>query len=239
MESVGPYSSDVLSEPRTKSEHAYLTLRKAIVIGEIGDGEVLDDSNLMNRYAIGRTPLREALKRLTLEQLVVWPAHRTPYVRGLGATDIHHLAEARYALEVPTAHYAAERMSMFQAEHMEDIWLAMRNAEESGDTYTLVELDHELHSVIAAGSQNRFLSESVSQVNCSNLRLWFVTCRKLGVAGVYARHAPIIEAIRRRDGPAAGDAMRQHIANSAERHAAVLVSTGFFSADTTPRDSST
>lgn len=195
----------------TKADMAYRALRRAIVVGEIRANERLDEAQLMTRYAIGRTPTREALKRLAMEQFVVWPPRNAPFVRGLGLHELHRLYESRLLLEVPAARLAADRVSLGQLSDIDDICAQLDEAAVAGDVYEAIEFDHSLHMAITRGADNRLLAEAVGNLNCGSLRLWYVAHQQLGLAQVSADHRRIVDALHDRDAEAAARAAREHI----------------------------
>ena len=98
-------------EPYTKADLAYRLLRRAIVVGEISGNEPLDEVALVGRFGTGRTPMREALKRLAQEQFIVWSPRRSPFVRDLSLQELLRLYESRMVMEVPAARLAATRVN--------------------------------------------------------------------------------------------------------------------------------
>jgi DNA-binding GntR family transcriptional regulator len=201
----------------TKADAAYLALRRAIVTLEIEGGEPLDEAALSARFSIGRTPLREALKRLTLEQLVVAPPHRTPYVRAFSLTDLQPLFETRMLLEVPVAGIAAERVTDADLAALETNLAEMEQAAARGDVYGTIEIDYVFHSLVARATQNRFLAEAINQLNRGSLRLWYLAHLKLGLQFVGSHHAEIIAALRSRRREDGKEVMRQHVLRSQSR----------------------
>ena len=105
----------------TKSEMAYWALRKAIVTGEFADWAPLDEVELMARFNMGRTPIREAIRQLASEEFVVWHPRRTPHARTTSAEDLAPLFEARHIFEVPAARLATERATTADLALMERI----------------------------------------------------------------------------------------------------------------------
>jgi DNA-binding GntR family transcriptional regulator len=99
------------SETDLISERAYAALRERIVTLRLAPGTVLREDELMSDLAIGRTPLREAIKRLALENLVAVQPRSGTYVTGVDAADIVHIAEVRAELEAHAAELAARRAS--------------------------------------------------------------------------------------------------------------------------------
>jgi DNA-binding GntR family transcriptional regulator len=204
----------------TKSERAYLTIRRTVVTGEVAEGTHIDEVGLIERLGLGRTPVREALKRLAIENYIVWPPHGKPYVRVLGISDLHGIYESRLMLEVPASRLAAERARPADLDKLDGIVTAMEDAVRTGDTYRSVELDYEFHSCVAAASQNRFLAELVSMQNSHVLRLWYRSREHLGLAGTVEPHVTIVGALRERD-PAKAEALaREHANRSYERQLA-------------------
>jgi DNA-binding GntR family transcriptional regulator len=200
-----------LDQMPTKADEAYRVLRRGIVVGDIPASSPLDDAELAKRYGTGRTPLREALKRLAQEQFIVWPPRRTAYVRELSLHDLHRLYEARLLIEVPAARLAASRITEAQLSELERISDELCAAAVKGQVYESIERDHALHLAITRGADNRFLAEAVGNLNCGSLRLWYVAHQQLGLAGVPADHKPIVEALRARDPERAEAAVREHI----------------------------
>ncbi len=201
----------------TKADDAYFVLRRAIVVGTIAANEPLDEVRLADQFGAGRTPVREALKRLAQELFIVWPARRTPYVRDLSTQELHRLYETRLMMEVPAARLAASRATASQLDELERLGDQILNAAENGDVYASIEADHALHIAIARGADNRFLTEAVDRLNCGSLRLWYVAHERLGLERVADQHQEIIDALRRRDADAAEDAVRNHILVSLKR----------------------
>lgn len=201
----------------TKSDQAYHALRRAIVVGEIPTNTPLDEADLTGRLDTGRTPIREALKRLALEQFVVWPPRRTAYVREIGPFEVNRLYESRLVLEEPVTRLTAERITDAGLTELDRICAELERAAEAGNVYEAVELDHQLHLAIAYGSDNRFLAEAVGNLNCRSLRLWYVAQKELGLENVPQCHADIVEALRTRDPERAAAEARRHVLGSHDR----------------------
>jgi DNA-binding GntR family transcriptional regulator len=203
--------------PRTKTDAAYQALRRAIVTGEIGPNEPLDENALQLRYRLGRTPLREALKRLTREQFASWPTHSTPFVRGVSANELTDLYQTRIILEEPASRIAATSITDAQLDRLDEISAQIEKFIADGRIYEAVESDHALHLAIAQGSGNRFLAEAVSNLNCGSLRLWYTTHEQLHDQTQTPRHSHLIAALRSRDPDRVAEETRKHILRSHQR----------------------
>ena len=95
---------------RLVAEHAYVELRDRIVTLQLPPGTVLREDELMSEMGIGRTPLREAVKRLALERLVEVQPRRGTFVSAVEAADIQNVTEVRAELEGYAAELAALRL---------------------------------------------------------------------------------------------------------------------------------
>ena len=92
------------------AERAYHELRDRIVTLQLPPGAILREDELMRELGIGRTPLREAVKRLALENLVAVQPRRGTFVTHVDVADIVHITEVRVELEAQAAELAALRM---------------------------------------------------------------------------------------------------------------------------------
>jgi GntR family transcriptional regulator, rspAB operon transcriptional repressor len=207
----------VSESPKTKTDAAYLVLRRAIVTGEIGPNEPLDENALLQRYSLGRTPLREALKRLTREQFATWPPHSTPFVRGVAGDELTNLYQTRIILEEPASRIAAASITDAQLDQLDEISVRIEELIAGGEIYRAVESDHALHLAIARSSGNRFLAEAVSNLNCGSLRLWYTAHERLRDQTQTPRHRHLIDALRSRDPERAAEETRKHITRSYQR----------------------
>lgn len=99
----------MLGEGTRASDRAYLTLLDEIQSGALAAGAVLGEVEQASRLGVSRTPLREAIKRLTADGLVEQQSPRVTVVTDLDVDDIKRLFEFRRALEESTAQLAAER----------------------------------------------------------------------------------------------------------------------------------
>ena len=95
---------------KLEADRAYLELRDRIVTLRLAPGTVLREDELMREMDVGRTPLREAVKRLALENLVAVQPRRGTFVAAVEATDIVNITEVRAELEGYAAELAAQRL---------------------------------------------------------------------------------------------------------------------------------
>lgn len=206
----------------TKSQRAYAEVRKAIVTHSLPADTPLDESWLLSLFPVGRTPLREALKRLSHEGLLVWTSHQAPTVRDVSMHEMQYLYETRRMLEPRIAILAARRATSVDHANIERFKETLVEASLSGDIYRSVESDFALHVAIARATQNRFLTESSTALNLQSLRLWYRNQRAHGISNIHESHTELVKAIIAHDEERAEKLANDHIQSSLQRQTSAL-----------------
>lgn len=194
------------------SDRAYATLLDEIQSGTLAPGAVLGEVEQSSRLGVSRTPLREALARLTTDGLVAQASPRVTVVSDVDITDIRELFEVRRALEETAARLAAERgdaalFTTFAAEFAE------MDAADTPDAYyeLIARFDAELDAAVA----NDYLTSALRSV-----RTHLVRVRRLArdnparLAASAAEHRLIAAAIGERSGDLAAHATHVHLHNA-------------------------
>ena len=196
---------------------AYERLRRMIVELEVPPGTALTEAALVQRLGIGRTPVREAVRRLADERLLVIFARRGMVVAHLALAEVQQLFEARLAVEGETAALAAGRAAPRDDADLARLNRAVHAAQEEGSFAAFLEADRALHLGIARVARNGFLAEAAGRILTLNAWLWHAQMARYGIAADdYASHDPIVAAIGRRDAAGARAAMAEHIERSRE-----------------------
>ncbi len=187
------------------------TLRAAIVAGRVAPGARLVQEDLAKRYGVSRIPLREALRTLEGEGLVVMEHNRGAFCRPLEATDIADLYALRAALEHVATRVAAEHRVDVRVQTARRAQSAAR-AMQRGDLRTLIKLDAEFHRSIALGTKNEHIVRALASYWPLIMRAMhlFLSVRRYR-AEVWAEHAAIAEAIAAGDVELAVARMDAHI----------------------------
>lgn len=194
------------------SERAYGLLRDRIVTLRLAPGTVLREDELMRELEIGRTPLREAVKRLALENLVAVQPRIGTYVTSVDAADIVHLAEVRAELEAQAAELAAQRMDEGLRARAEALLAEVRGLDRAADADTLMALDESVHRLAWEGSRNPYLIETLERYFVLSLRVWYVVLDRVpGLGAAVFDHARFIEALLAGDGATARALMHEHV----------------------------
>lgn len=206
----------------TKSERAYALVRRAIVNHDLPSGVPLEERMLLHHFQLGRTPIREALKRLSYEGMVHWTSHQAPVIRDVAIHEIYHLYETRRILETEIARLAAERADAEDIQRIAHIRSLLLDMCARNLVYESVELDYALHSTIARAAKNMFLAEASDLLNLQSLRIWYRAHKRLGLREVDRWHGPLVDAIRNHDRDLAARLISGHLDSSIARQQELL-----------------
>jgi DNA-binding GntR family transcriptional regulator len=194
------------------SDRAYAELRERIVTLRLAPGTVLREDELMSELAIGRTPLREAVKRLALENLVAVQPRSGTYVTSVDAADIVHISEVRAELEAQAAELAARRMDGELRGRAEALLERVRTLDRAADADALMALDEAIHRLAWEGSRNPYLIETLERYFVLSLRVWYVVLDRVpGLSHAVHDQVHLLEALLARDANRAQRLMREHV----------------------------
>jgi DNA-binding GntR family transcriptional regulator len=192
------------------ADQAYRQIRDAIVAVRLPPGAPLDEKALSAWLGLGLTPIRDALKRLTLEKLAVTYLRRGTFVSPVNIADEARLTEIRVELEGLAAALAAERAS--EQERAELLRLLTDLEHGSRERAEHTELDARVHRAIYAAARNEFLETTLNQYADLALRIWNVCLqeRQVSAQHIHSQRA-VVEAILNRDAPGARAAAQRHL----------------------------
>lgn len=189
-------------------------LRDDILEGAFPPGERLIELQLAERYGVGRAAIRGALADLDGEGLVRREANRGAMVRRISVAEAVEITQARGALEGLIAGLAAERASDAECAELRGLIGEMTEAVEKDDKLAYSKLNRSLHGALCKIARHRVANELVAnlrnQAAHHQFRLALVPGR---AAESLVQHSAIVEAVVSRDGRAAEEAMRAHLAS--------------------------
>ncbi len=211
--SLGRVDTWQVEARRTRADALRDDIAESIVRGELVAGQRLDEVSVAQRYAVSRTPVREALKQLATMDLVVLRPHRGAVVAGLDQGRLVELFEAMEEVEAICAQLAATKMPRADRELFEAVFLRCDAALLSGAGLEQVHASNiEFHNAIHQGAQNSFLAEAAWVLR---RKLAPLSRAQFGLtdrpADSAAEHRAVYDAIVARQPEAAAEAMRAHI----------------------------
>src|SRR5829696_407638 len=194
------------------AERAYLELRDRIVTLELGPGTVLREDELMRELGIGRTPLREAVKRLALENLVAVQPRRGTSVTPEEAADIVNITEVRAELEGYAAELAAGRMDQEASDAARALLVEVEDISGPHEQDWLMRFDERIHRFTWKASGNPFLVQTLERYFTHSLRIWYLVLDRVpGLGRSVHDQTHLLEALLARDGSRARTIMREHV----------------------------
>jgi len=197
---------------RLVAERAYLELRDRIVTLHLPPGSVLREDELMSDLSIGRTPLREAVKRLALENLVEVQPRRGTFVTAVEAADIQNITEVRAELEGYAAEQAALRLDPDTRAEAQALIRDIESLDGAGDQEALMRMDERIHRFVWHAAQNPYLTETLESYFTHSLRIWFLVLDRVPTLGHTVHdQTQLLEAILDRSAPHARTIMHEHV----------------------------
>jgi DNA-binding GntR family transcriptional regulator len=194
------------------SERVYRSLKTMIVSGELAPQSRLVELQLAARFGVSRTPVREALKRLTADNLV----HGDP-VRGLVVhqpepDEVHEVYLVRESLDGLAARLAASRITLEEIERLRTILGSMREGVETGRTELIVNANMAFHDIIYRAAGNATLTRLAKDLNDYVRRFSAEAFSSPDrVQAVFREHEAILAALARHDPDAAVAASSLHL----------------------------
>jgi DNA-binding GntR family transcriptional regulator len=195
----------------------YEELKMRILKGEIAPGQRLMEVETSEELGVSRTPVREAIKKLEKEGLVVVEPRRGTYAAQISDNDLIEILEVRESLEALAAQYAAKRMKATQKEKLKSLAEKYNKAVKDGKLTMMIKYDTEFHRILAEGSNNKTLINLIDQLRELLLRFRYLYYDNTARAEKNpAEHQRIIDAIMDGDEKAAHDATLAHIGSLKE-----------------------
>lgn len=205
------------------ADRAYGELRDRLVTLRIAPGEPIDEDLIGRELQMGRTPVREAIKRLALENLVTVFPRRGTFASEINITDLAHISDVRCHLESHAAYRAAERITDAQRVELTGLLDELQASRGTDDLESLMELDARVHRFVYRCAANPFLEETLGRYFNLSLRIWYLVIDRL--PHLFARvheHQEVLVAISAGDADRARDILAAHIATFEQEIRSVL-----------------
>lgn len=196
-------------------DEASAVIRGAIAAGDLQPGERLIEATLAEKLGISRAALREALRDLTAEGLLVTKPHHGTFVVELTETDVAEIYSLREVLETLAVELLVDRVSAAELALMRDVVRRMRKAVRDRDQKVIVGLDMEFHETLCKVSGHSRLHQTWSRM-AGQLLTFFAKADPLYDDEAFVdRHLQLIDSIASADRAEAVATIREHISNAA------------------------
>jgi DNA-binding GntR family transcriptional regulator len=209
----GSVASESAAAGELLADRAYSELRDRIVTLAIAPGAPINEDALGRELEMGRTPVREAIKRLALENLVTVFPRRGTFASEINITDLAQISDVRVQLEAHAAARAAERLTPALRDELDALVAAIDEREGSGNPDTLMRLDAQVHRFIYRASGNPYLQATLERYLNLSLRIWYLVLDRLPhLFDRVHEHRELLVAVRTQDAERARAIAAEHVA---------------------------
>lgn len=191
---------------------AYFLIRDQVVTLDLAPGTPLNERALMDRLDLGRTPVREALRRLADEGLVSIFPRRGMVVAPIHVHDLTSISEVRVELEGLAAALAAQRCDEADRTAATDLLTELDDPGDPADQRALIRLDQRVHHLVHRATHNDYLQNTLAEYLALSLRLWFLGLRRVHrLDEAVQEHRDLLTAVVAGDDEAARATARTHV----------------------------
>ncbi len=195
------------------ADKAYVAIRDRLIMLTIRPGDPIDDDELAADLGVGRTPVREALKRLEGDRLVVSYPRRGTFATGMDISDLAHISEIRAQLEPLAARRAAERATRTGHAELEELATGIEQLDVARiDHAELMRWDLAVHRAIYRAAGNPHLEDVLIRYDNLATRIFCLFLDRLPTVDEHVgEHVELLRAIAAGDADQADDLAREHV----------------------------
>lgn len=189
------------------------TLRDAILTGKLVPGERLMENQLAEKLGVSRTPVREALRMLELENLVELVPRKGAQVLDMSEKDIVNILEVRSALEGLATSLACKKMTKEDLQQLKNLEVDFEKAVADSDVERFVDIDEDFHDLIFMATENDKLINIFRNLRIQLYRYRMAQAKNndTSMSTIVAHHRSIIRAIENHDSEDGASVAQGHI----------------------------
>lgn len=192
----------------------FKTLRQAILKGELAPGERLMEIQLADRLGVSRTPIREAIRKLELEGLVLMIPRKGAEVAKISEQNLRDVLEVRRSLEELAISLSCERITEEEMRELEEIQTQFATAVKEGDAMKIAQADENYHELIYNSTRNQKLVQILNNLREQMYRYRLEYIKDEDKRQILLiEHDHILKALSLRHVDEARRAIREHIDN--------------------------
>jgi DNA-binding GntR family transcriptional regulator len=204
--------SEAPAANRTRSEVLATAIADAILAGDYAPGARLDEHSLARLHSVSRTPVREALRQLTVTGLIEMRPRKGAIVTSVTPEQLDEIFVAMGEMEATCARLAAIRMTPLERRRLLSLHEGMAELVRAGAAYTYADANLTFHQTIYAGAHNAVLGEFTTSLRrrlAPFRRAQFRTAGRLPRS--FAEHETVVRAILDGDAATAHSTMLHHV----------------------------
>ncbi len=190
-------------------------VRDMIIEGRLSPGDQVNESRLCTELGVSRTPMREAIRTLAGEGLIILRPGRSTIVRAFTATEVRDMLDVIAELEGLAGQKACQTASDAEIAEIEAVHSAMMEHFRAGERLAYYKLNQRIHSMIVAASGNTILAEVHDLLQGRMKRIRFIgSSAPEDWQGAASEHEEIVDALRTRRGDDLAEVLQRHIKNT-------------------------
>lgn len=221
--SITESPADLAGTPASLAERAYQEIRDRLIMLDIRPGSPINDGQLALELGIGRTPVREAIKRLEIDHLVVSYPRRGTFATTVDITELAEISEIRELLEPLAARRAARMATPRLRSEFERVARDISSLDAQTDQHSLMRYDITVHRLIYKAAANTHLEESLIRYDNLATRIWCLVLDKApSVSAHITEHVELLEAIIAGQEDKAAELSLHHVTSFEETIRSVL-----------------
>lgn len=201
-----------MEQSPTLAERIANQLRRNILVGSLPPGASVKERDNAEELGVSRTPMREAIRILAKEGLIVLRPARSPIVAAPSLKEVSDDLEVMSALEVLSGKLACKNATSEELEEIERLYREMLEMARSGDSVDLFEVDMDFHRAIAAASHNKSLAETHAAYLARLWRTRYLSASmKSDRERALRQHGEIVRGLKARDARFVAKEIESHI----------------------------
>lgn len=195
-------------------EIVFESIREAILDGRLKPGERVMEIQLAEKLGVSRTPVREAIRKLELEGLLIMEPRKGAYVADVSLKDVVDVLEVRSSLEGLAASLAATRASEEEIQLLREKSTQFKECIEKSDVQGMINKDTEFHEIILQAAKNKKLTSIIESLReqVQRFRITYFTEYNM-TTYLVKEHENVLDAIESRDSEKANEYAQKHIEN--------------------------
>lgn len=200
---------------KSMKEEVYQELRLNIISHRLQAGQPITEEEIVRKYSISRTPVREIFRKLEHDGLVKNIPFKGTYVADLSKEDIEEILDIRYTLESFAAKLAAQKITDEEIKEIIELESQFQTAAKTNNGMLSFETDTKLHELILNIAGNKRINSIITNLVQQIYRIRFISGHIEGrIETTVKEHLEIIKAIKKRDPKLAEAKMQTHIGNT-------------------------
>ncbi|MBP1153605.1 MULTISPECIES: GntR family transcriptional regulator [unclassified Paenibacillus] len=195
------------------SERVYLSLRKALLTGELYPGFRLVVLDIANSLGISQAPVREAMERLKQEGLLISKHHKGSFVSDITQQKIDHIYEMRELIEGYAIKKTIPTLKSSDLDHLNQLYLEMKRCAQEDDVFQLMEYDMRFHGFFYERCGNEVITQLWNQINIQIKRFIAVATQIYfpNLEAIADSHIPLLRSLENGDVNEAEQIFSKHI----------------------------